>query len=161
MPVSANKFGPGTLKLGPTATAIDYSCQVTALQVEWDKDTEDPLYVLCGETVPGGTTYSATLTGTVLQDLDGDPVSGLVFYTWANKGNVVAFEFIPNNDIGAKVTGSVVIDPLSVGGDEYAATMTSEFEWDIVGVPTLTPGAAAPGAGAATALTPLKDAAKA
>ncbi|HKE75223.1 MAG TPA: hypothetical protein VKB57_16495 [Acidimicrobiales bacterium] len=141
MTASTTPLGPGTLKLGETATALDVSCQLTAAQVEWDKDKEDDETTLCGDVVPGDTTYTATLSGTLYQDLA--VATGVVAYTWENKGQAVPFEFVPNTAAGATVTGTVVVDPITVGGDEMKAKMTSDFEWDCVGEPDITFGGAA------------------
>lgn len=141
MAVTPNKFGPGTFTLGPVDTPIiEASCQVQSLVVEWDSDSEDDILVLCGDTVPGGTTFTASVNGTFLQDLDKSEAEGIVYYSWAHKGEQVAFTFTPNSAIGATVTGTVIMVPLSVGGEDYGQPMTSEFEWACVGEPTLTPG---------------------
>lgn len=143
MAVTPNKFGPGTFTLGPVDTPlVDVSCRVSGLTVEWDSDQEDDIKVLCGDTVPGDTTYTASVNGTLLQDLDKSEAEGIVYYSWAHKGETVAFTFVPNADIGATVSGELVLTPLSVGGDEYGKTMTSEFEWACVGEPKLIPPAA-------------------
>ena len=137
MTAISTKLGPGTLTLGETGTSQDASCQLTGAVVAWDKDKADDITVLCGDVVAGGTTYSATLSGTFLQDLSAD--DGIVAYSWANKGLAVAFTFTPNTDAGATVTGTLIIDPIDVGStDDYGSTMTSDFEWDCVGEPALT-----------------------
>ena len=69
MPAIVNKLGPGTLTVGETGTAVDFTCQVTAARVEWTADAEDDVEVLCGESVPGARTYSAVLSGTIFNDL--------------------------------------------------------------------------------------------
>lgn len=125
------KLGPGTLKLGPTATALDISCQLTNAILTPDKDTEDPVTVLCGDTIPGASTYQWKITGTALVDLT---EGGMVQYTWANQNKVAAFEFVPNTDVGTSFTGEVIIDPLAVGGDS-GKNMSQDFEWDCVGTP--------------------------
>lgn len=126
------KLGPGTMMLGETE---DMSCLIQNAVVSWSVDAEDDLNVLCGDTVPGARTYTATLSGTVLEDLDNP--TGIVNFTWANKGDAVSFTFIPNTEAGAEVTGTLTVDPLNVGGDEYGQVMTSDFEWSIVGEPVL------------------------
>jgi hypothetical protein len=139
MAVSSTKLGPGTLILGETGTTQDASCQMTGAVVAWDKDKADDITVLCGDVVAGGTTYTATLSGTFLQDLAED--DGLVAFTWANKGVETKFVYVPNTVAAATVTGVVVIDPIDVGStDDYGSTMTSDFEWDCVGEPVLTFG---------------------
>ena len=138
MAVKSVKLGPGTLKFGPTTPVQDASSQVQNCVVAFDKDTTDPITVLTGETVAGGTTYTATISGTFVQDLTS---AGLVAWSWTNKGTTIAFEFVPNTASAAKVTGTVVIDPIDVGSTEdYGTTMTSDFEWDIVGIPVLAGG---------------------
>ncbi|AWY04759.1 major tail protein [Gordonia phage Emperor] len=133
MPAKTYKLGPGELILGETGGQLDLSCQLTKAQVTWDKDAEDPSHVLCGDTVPGDVTYTAKLAGTVLQDLSAD---GVVDFTWTNKGEAVAFRFVPSTTAGRTISGLVVIDPIDVGGD-VKTKPTSEFEWDVVGEPTL------------------------
>ncbi|MFJ9125705.1 hypothetical protein ACIRJS_16580 [Streptomyces sp. NPDC102340] len=143
MAVTPNKFGPGTFTLGPVDTPIiDVSCQVQSLTVEWDNDEEDPINVLCGDSVSGGMSFTASVNGTILQDLQNDETDGIVAYSWAHKGETVDFTFTPNSAIGTTVTGQCTLIPLSVGGEDYGTTMTSEFEWPCVGEPVLTPAAA-------------------
>lgn len=129
------KLGPGHMQLGATGTTIDMSCLMQNATVSWDVDTDDDLNVLCGDTIPGARTYSATISGTVLQDLTEN--EGLVAFTWAHKGEALPVTFTPNDAAEATVTGTVVIDPLDVGGDEYGSVMTSDFEWAFVGEPDL------------------------
>ena len=38
-----------------------------------------------------------------------------------------------------EVHGDLIIDPISVGGDEVGQNMTSDIEWACVGEPTLAP----------------------
>jgi hypothetical protein len=137
MPASTTRLGPGTLTLGPTATVEDASCQLVNAVISWDKEEDDPITVLCGDVVPGSTTYTASLSGSLLQDLADE--AGLVAYTWANKGTAVDFVFTPNTAAGATVTGQLVLDPLDVGStDDYGVIMQSDFEWSCVGEPELT-----------------------
>lgn len=147
MPATIVKLGPGELTLGATGTEVDFTCQVTAAHVDWNVDAEDPTQVLCGDTVAGERTYDAVLAGTLYQDLG--LAAGIVEYTWANKGAEVPFVFVPNTTAAKAVTGTLIVDPLSVGGDEAGANMTSDFEWAIVGDPILgtAPAAAAAGRG--------------
>ena len=141
MPATVVKLGPGELSIGEVATPVDFTCQVTAAHVDWNVDSGDDTQVLCGETVPGERTYFSVLAGTLYQDLG--LAGGIVEYSWANKGVEVPFTFTPNTAEGSTVTGSLIIDPLTVGGDEAGANMSSDFEWAIVGDPVLTSGAGA------------------
>jgi hypothetical protein len=136
MAVKSTKLGPGTLTLGETGTLQDASCQLTGGVVAWDKDRADDVTVLCGDVVAGATTYTATLSGNFLQDLEDE--AGLVAWSWEHKGEQVTFVYTPNTAAGAAVSGSLIVDPIDVGStDDFGATMSSDFEWDVVGEPVL------------------------
>ena len=141
MPATTVKLGPGLLTIGEVGTEVDFTCQVTAAHVDWDVDEGDDTQVLCGETVPGERTYSSVLAGTLFQDLG--VVNGIVAYSWTHKGEEVAFSFVPSTEAAQEVSGNLILDPLSVGGDEAGANMTSDFEWKIVGEPVLAAAAVA------------------
>lgn len=127
------KMGPGSLVIGETGTPLEISCQITACTVEFETDAEDDVPTLCGGTLAGDETETATLTGTIIQDLSDD---GIVEYTWANSGTVQPVVFIPNTDVGKQILGSVKIRSLNVGGD-VKTSPTSDFEWPFVGLPTM------------------------
>jgi hypothetical protein len=148
MPAKSVPLGPGTISIGEIATPVDFSCQLVHGVVEWDKDKDDDIVVLCGETVPGSITYTATISGNILQDLD-DP-AGIVFYSWDHKGEQVPFTYVPNTEVGAEITGIVTLDPIAVGSDEPRAKMASDFSWDFVGEPALAPGTVLAAASAET-----------
>lgn len=133
MPVKAQTMGPGTFSIGSIGTPLDLTSQVTALTVEWSEDVEDGIPTLSGEILDGEATYTATLTGTLVQDLTDD---GMFDYTWANKGSIVPFTFTPSTAAGRSVTGSVRIAPLNLGGDVKTKN-TTEFTWAISGDPVL------------------------
>jgi len=136
MPAKVTKLGPGKLTVGTTGVQ-DFTCQVTAARVEFSADSEDAILTLCGDSVPGARTYTATLTATIFNDLGTTP--GIVEYSWTNRGTSQPFVFQPSTVTGVKqVTGNLIIDPISVGGDEVGQNMVSDLEWEIVGIPTLT-----------------------
>lgn len=151
MPATTVKLGPGTLTIGAVASAVDFTCQVIGARVDWSVNADDPVEVLCGETVAGDRTYTAALTGSIYQDL-GD-AAGIVAYSWAHKGEEVPFTFIPSTVVGDTVTGNLILDPVSVGGDDVGARMTSDFEWAIVGEPVLGAGTLIAGAAARSSKT--------
>lgn len=136
MTIQSYKLGPGTLKLGPSG-AEDVSCQVRACQVNPTENVEstEAIPVLCGEEIAAeeSASLSFTLSGTILQDL---AASGVVDYTWTNASDEVAFEFIPNTAAARKVTGTVRLIPLVIGGEVSKVNRpTSDFEWKIIGTP--------------------------
>ena len=145
MTVKTTPLGPGTLLIGPAGTSIDISCQVQNARINWEKETADQVTYLCGDTSAGATTYTATLAGTLAQDLE-DP-AGIVAFSWENAGTTQPFEFVPNTAALATVTGELILDPISVGGDEGGQDMTSDIEWTCVGMPDLGYGGAVAAAG--------------
>ena len=148
-PVSV-KLGPGVLSFGPAGTPVEASCQLQNGVISWDKDKDDDITPLCGDVIAGATRYTATFSGTMIQDLTDD---GIVAWSWTNKGTPQTFTYTPNSAAAASFTGTLVPDPLDVGStDDFGSIMTSDFEWDIVGEPTPTWST---GAAATEAETPV------
>lgn len=141
-------LGPGSLTIGETGTLVDFSCQITAATLAADVSADDPVVVLCGDSVPGARTYAYHISGTLYEDLE--LPSGIVYYTWDHPGETVPFTFIPSDEAtGPTVTGELIIDPLDIGGDTAGENMTSDFDWSCVGKPLVTP----PAGGAALAVS--------
>ena len=138
MAVKSTKLGPGTAIFTIAGdTPSDWSCQLSKARVVPDKDKDDDVIMLCGDTKPGATTYTAAFEGTIDQDLE--DAAGIVWWTWIHKGEVAAFVFVPNDASTNSVNGDVVIDPVIIGGDEGGKDMTSDFSFDYVGFPELVP----------------------
>jgi hypothetical protein len=140
MPIKSYKLNKGTLTLG--TVPLDVSCQVTSFSVNpaEEVETEDAVFVLCGDTLPASdtVTYTFTASGNLLQDLS---AGGVVDYTWLHAGEEVPFTFTPVDTELAKVTGVVRVIPLIIGG-EVPTRPSSDFEWVCIGKPVFTPGAA-------------------
>lgn len=128
MTIQSYKLGPGTLKFG-VGLATDASCQVKSCKVTCTEnvDTEDTVDVLCGEQLIGDESITRTwsLEATIIQDL---AAAGFVDWSWTNKGTEQGFEFIPNTVGARKVTGTIVVNPLDVGGDAKTRP-TSDLKW--------------------------------
>lgn len=133
MPVRSTTLGPGVLEFGETGSLMDFSCQVTAVTVSVEADRDDPTPTLCGDNLVGESTYNGTLEATIVQDLERD---GVVAWSWEHKGETVPVRFIPSTVAGAEVTGSVVVDPISIGGDVKVRN-TSDISWSFAGEPVL------------------------
>lgn len=131
----AQKLGPGELKIG--GDELDISCQMTEVKITWDIDEDDAVPVLCGGTMPGDTTYQAKLEGEAYQDLT---EGGIVEYTWKNRGEIKSVTFTPTTG-KAKITGSIVIQPLELGG-EVGKKNTSDIEFSFAGDPVFEPNPA-------------------
>lgn len=134
-------FGPGTLQLGETGTPIDVSCLVNSMRIAMSKDQGDDTTKLCGTVKPGKITYTYALSGNI--DIDPEDPAGVFVTSQSVPGTQVPFTYTPNTEEGTTATGTVIIDPLDFGGDEYGVDMTSDLEWAIVGKPTYTPGGGA------------------
>lgn len=129
------KLGPGTLTIGEVGTAVDFALQFTGATVSWSKDKDDDVPVLSGGLLAGDTTYTASLSGNVFQDLAED--DGLVAYSWEHKGEEVPVVWVPSDAAGKRVTGTIVMDPIDIGGDEAKKRPRSDVEWAFVGEPVL------------------------
>jgi hypothetical protein len=128
----------GTLTFG-TGTPVDFSCQATNVRVTPSyEDDGDALEVLCGATKAPGKKGSYVLAGTVIQDFD--TASGFVAYTWDNETQVVDFSWTPNDaTTGTSIVGKCTIVGVEIGGD-VNTRLTTDFEFDCEGKPTVTWG---------------------
>lgn len=131
-------LGPGELHIGATASPIDVSCLVNNAAITSDKDEGDSTTKLCGTVKPGAVKYSYALGGNVDTDI-ADP-AGFFALSQSAPGSVLDFDFTPSTDAGTAAKGQLVIDPLDFGGDTMGETMTSDFEFSIVGTPVYTYG---------------------
>lgn len=137
MPISSRKLGPGQLELG--AAALEVNAQLTGCKVTPSENvtTGEAIKVLSGERLEGDddVTHAFVLEGNFLQDDPG--VASVVDWSWANAGTPQEFRFVPN-DVGTReVSGILTPVPLTVGGDEVDARMSSDFTWRITGTPVL------------------------
>jgi hypothetical protein len=124
----------GVLKLtaaGGTPTAVDFSCQVTAISIVPGVNESDPVEVLCGEKVGGGSTVNDTLNFTVISDHAS--ADGLVAFSWLHRGETVDFEFQPDAVAANKWAGKVVDQALQVGG-AVGEQLSVEGSWTITEV---------------------------
>jgi len=129
----AQTMGPGKFSIGTAGSALDLTAQVTNLRVVPSVDVGDATPTLSGVDLPGERTYTWTLQGTLIQDLTSQ---GMFDYTWANPGKSVPFSFVPSTAAGRSVTGTVIVDPLELGGDVKKKNTTT-LEWGLVGTPVL------------------------
>lgn len=144
----ATKFGPGLLTLGELGTEIDASCLVNSLTITNDVDEGDSTTKLCGTVQPGARTYTYHMDGNLDTDQDAG-ADGLFALSQLQKGTEVKFSFTPNTAEGTVVSGTVIIDPMDFGADEYGAWMSSDITWALVGDPAYVWGT-----GAGVALSP-------
>lgn len=132
MATTIQKLGPGEFTLGEIGTEVDIACQLTACTLEPSVNQEDNAKVLCGTVVPGARDYTWALKATLFQDWRAEGVGA---FSVENRGQQVKFVFTPDADSGVTVTGTVIIDPLPLGG-EVDVRATAEWELAVVGDPT-------------------------
>jgi len=129
-------LGPGTLNIGLTGTEIDVSCLVNNAVISADKNQGDSTTKLCGTVKVGAVTYDYSLSG----NMDTDVADAAEFFALSQSqaGNELAYSFTPSTDAGTEAVGTLIVDPLDFGGDTTGETMTSDFEFSLVGAPTYT-----------------------
>lgn len=135
MAIKSYIVGPGSLSF--SSPAGTFASQITAAKVTTNAKRSDPIKVLSGEEIPGESDYTFTLEASALQDLS---KSGIVDFSWKNAGKTADFTYTPNTKEGAKITGTVVIDPISVGGTVGERAM-SDFSFQCLGTPKFAPRA--------------------
>lgn len=141
MPAQTESLGPGELSIGSVGDEVDFSCQLTAATLTPSVDQDDDTPVLCGDTVPGERRYTFELEMAVLQDWRAE---GITAFSYANKGTAVAFRFSPDSATGPEVTGTLMVDPMNIGG-EVNQRATADWTLSVVGDPSITwNGEAAP-----------------
>ena len=123
----------GVLKLTATdpGTAEDFSCQVRSIAVTPTVNESDPVEVLCGDKVGGGSTTSDTLDFTVISDHTS--TSGVIAFSWQHRGETVDFEFQTDANVAGKWAGKVIVQALVVGGS-VNEQLEIDASWQIVEV---------------------------
>lgn len=129
-------LGPGTLEIGETGTEIDISCLVNNAVISADKSQGDSTTKLCGTVKPGAVTYEYSLAGNM--DTDVADTAGFFALSQVEAGKELAYTFTPNTEAGTVAAGTLIVDPLDFGGDTSGETMTSDFEFSLVGPPAYT-----------------------
>lgn len=134
-------LGPGTLKLGPTATATDFSCEVSGGKVTHAyEEIGESRTMLCGTVKPASQTRNDGLAFELENDLG---AAGMYAFLHANDLTEVDFEYVPNTVAGAKWAGKIVATlPGEIGADAFGAPIASAVEWAGVGKFTFTPSTA-------------------
>lgn len=128
-------LGPGILYFGESGSAMDMSAQCTSVKIEFTGESDNPETVLSGAQIAGTRNYTANLSATIFQDLAAD---GVIDWSWKNRGTEVAVTFVPEKSQKALVEGTVVVDPITLGGD-VPNKNKSDFTWQFVTTPTFDP----------------------
>lgn len=132
MVAKSHVLGPGSLKLGETATQRETAAQLTKFSLEPSTDFEDDVPVLSGESVAGDASTDWALKGTANQDFD---LESLEMWCYRYRLQEVPFLFTPSSAHAVSWSGVCTIVPLTVGGDVKKKN-TSDFEFRVIGEPT-------------------------
>jgi hypothetical protein len=153
LPSDTGQLGPGELQIGAVGSEIDVSCYLNSVGIDIsENEVSASTTKLCGAVRPAVVQYERALSGNV--DLDLGNASGLFQLSWDEEGSVQDFTFTPSNDLGVTFTGQLVLTPLGIASAEYGSDLTTDFEFKVLGKPTITRGGGAVAATGATAGTP-------
>jgi hypothetical protein len=152
MTITESRVKGGELTLG-TAPGTTFACQASNVHVTPTYDDDgDPVETLCGDSIPAGKKESWVLAGTSIQDFD-DP-TGFLAYCFDNRMTTVPFTWKPNITGAPTWSGDVVVVALEEGGD-VNTRITTDWEFDISGVPVRTYAPAGMQAGQAAEPEPV------
>jgi len=133
MPFTDTRLGPGTLKLGPSASGQEYGFQVSALTLTPAFSTTDGTPTLAVPDPPPESKTDYTLDGSAINDFT-DP-AGLQRFCFDNDGAEMEFEWIPVTTAGTTLTGSVQLAAFPMGG-KVGEQLVTDFSWAVIGKPT-------------------------
>jgi hypothetical protein len=136
------KLGPGTLTLGATGDLIDVSCLVNGAVIAASKDKDDDTQKLCGTWRSGNIKYTYEMSGNFDVDVASD--AGLFALSQDSAGQEIPYTFTPSTAAGTSAAGTLIIDPLDFGADEFGSNLTSDFTFSLTDKPTYTYGSTAP-----------------
>jgi len=128
MPFTDSRLGPGTLSLGPTATAQDFSFQVSNCRRVPSINEEDGTPTLGNPTPPPIATLTWALEGTVIADFTAAPPTSFVLYCEDHALESIEYTFTPVTGNALKWAGKVQIRPVEQGGD-VATQITVDFSF--------------------------------
>jgi len=131
--MTVRTLGPGSLKIGETASAREWAGELTKTSLEVDTSSEDPIPVLDGTEVDGEDSYAYALKGSLLDRFDRQ---GLQAFAETNKGLLLPFVWTPNNSGDLDISGTVKIRPINWGGDVKKKN-ANDFEFTVIGGITL------------------------
>lgn len=132
MTVNVSPVGPGTLTIGATDALTSFSSQIRSARIVPNVDKGDPIDVLSGEQAPGDRTESVQLVISLQSDFG--HAESRTEWLWEHRGEQHPFEYVPNNTLSRKITGTLVVEPIEIGGD-VKSKPAHEVTFDLVGDP--------------------------
>lgn len=132
MTVNIATVGPGLLTIGSAAALTNFSSQMRSARIVPSVSVGDPIDVLSGETVPGDRTETFALVVSIQSDFGHN--DSRVEWLWKERGKTHPFAYIPNNALGRRITGSIIVEPIEIGGD-VKSKPAHEVTMQLVGAP--------------------------
>lgn len=126
-------LGPGSLKIGETASAREWAGDCTKTTLTPSTSGDDAVPLLDGSELDGEETTTWELGGTLVDNFD---IDSLQNFCIANAGVVLPFVWTPNNAGGSDYSGSLKIRPIALGGDVKKKN-TNDFGFPLIGQPTV------------------------
>jgi hypothetical protein len=135
MAFNDSRLGPGTLTLGTT----DFGVQISNVSLIPSHATTDGTPTLGTPEPAAEATTTWALKGSAIQDWES--AAGFVEYCRANNNVVVSYSWVPNTAKTVTYSGTCKVLAIEIGGD-VNKQVTSDFEFSVVGSPTVTYGTA-------------------
>lgn len=134
------RMGPGLLELGESGAIANLARKCTAVTLTPEVSRDDPRQFLSGDQEPGARTEAWNLTGTLAQDYGATDAMGVLFN---HRGQQMTFRFLPDSGQGQPVSGRLIVEAVALGG-EVGTKPTSDFDFPLVGAPTIADDAPPP-----------------
>lgn len=116
MTIKRTVLGNGTLIIDVGEVgAMPFQEQVTNLKLIPKVKTGDPVKVLSGSTAGGEREESWELKGKILPDFG--ETGSIQEWCFTNRGKDLDFEFVPRTDLTKKLTGTLTVEAVEIGGD--------------------------------------------
>lgn len=116
MAIKRTILGNGTLIIDAGGTLpMPFSEQCTNVKLIPKVSTGDPIKVLSGSTIGGDRTESFELKGKIVPDFG--ETGSVQEWCFTNRGKDLPFEFIPRTDKTKKLTGTLTVEAVEIGGD--------------------------------------------
>lgn len=132
MTVYAHAVGPGTLTIGSDTLMTNFSSQCRGAKVVPSVEKGEAIDVLSGEQAPGDRTETFTLVVNLQSDFGVE--NSKTEWLWEHRGEVMDVVYIPNSQLGRRITGQITVEPIEIGGD-VKTKPNAEVTFDFVGEP--------------------------
>ena len=128
-----HKFSRASLVFGAAGSEAEFMVTCSKASYEPDSKEDDPKKMIDGGEIPGDTTDTFKISGSIAQTFD---ASSLIHWAHENHNKVLPFEFIPDVQGDLALTGTVRIKRIGLGGDAGKQNDV-DFEFSGVGEPEL------------------------